>query len=413
MNKSSLKRGERTALLAGTLTVIFAFLKAIVGFFSGSVVLLADAIHSGADSLSTFLAFVGLRISQKKPTERFPYGFYKAESISSLFISLLIIFAGLDILKDGIEKLFLSYKLNYPVLAVGVAFFDALVMFLVGTYEVKIGKKINSQSLISDGTESRMHIFSSSIVLIGLVSKIENIPFLEPLMGILISIFILKIGIFSTKESIYSLLDVSPNREIEGKIKEVLSNISGISGFEKLRLRKSGPFIFGEAYVKIRENLDIKRAHQISEEIERQVKEKIKEIDSFIVIPLPWKTNEKRIVVPVKENKGMDSEISNHFGRAEYFLIADIKGNKVVNWRIEKNPYLGKEIRAGLAVSKWIAGEKVEVVLTREIGMISLHFLRSNLIEVYSSYDKYAREAINNFIEGNLKVLEKPTKEKI
>lgn len=411
--KNILKRGERATLLAGTATVIFAFLKGIVGFLSGSIVLLADAIHSATDSFSTFLAWFGLRISQRKATERFPYGFYKVETIISLFISLLILFVGFNILKESIQKIFLNYQLNFPYLSIGVALLDALVMFILGTYELKVGREINSQSLIADGLESRMHLLSSSIVIGGLISKILNIPYIEPLMGMIISFFILKVGASSLKDSIYSLLDVSPNKEIEEEIKKTLNCMAGISGVEGLRLRKSGPFIFGEVYIKIKKDINLERAREISEEVEDKIKNKIKEIDSLIVIPLPYQTTEKRLCLPVKEKRGIESEISDHFGRSDYFLICDIKDNKLEDITIEKNPFKEKEVRVGLAVSEWLKKKKIDAVVVREIGMISLHILRDNLIDVYQTKKKKADEALKDFINKRLKILKEPTRRKI
>jgi len=411
--KNIFKRGERATLFAGTATVIFAFLKGIVGFFSGSIVLLADAVHSATDSFSTFLAWFGLRISQRKATERFPYGFYKAETIISLFISLLILFVGFDILKESIRKIFLTYQLNFPYLSIGVALLDALVMFVLGTYELKVGREINSQSLIADGLESRMHLLSSSIVIGGLISKILNIPYIEALMGMIISFFVLKIGVFSLKDSIYSLLDVSPDKEIEEEIRKILNHIAGVSGIEGLKLRKSGPLIFGEVYIKIKKNINLERAREISEEVEEKIKNKIKEIDSFIVIPLPYQTTEERLCLPVKDKKGIESEISDHFGRSDYFLICDIKNNKLENITIEINPFKEKEVRAGLAVSEWLKEKKIDAVIVREIGLISLHILRDNLIDVYQTKEKRVKETLEDFIKKRLKILKEPTKRKI
>jgi len=99
------KKGQKAALVAGLATVFFAIAKAIAGFISGSIVLMADAIHSATDSFSTFFAWFGLKIAQKEPTEKFPYGFYKVENITALIVSGLIFFAGFEIIKESIVKI--------------------------------------------------------------------------------------------------------------------------------------------------------------------------------------------------------------------------------------------------------------------------------------------------------------------
>ena len=410
--ESILGKGQKAAIIAGFTTLFFALAKGVVGFFSGSVVLLADAVHSGADSFSTFFAWLGLKIAQKKPTEKFPYGYYKAENIASLLTAVLILFAGYEIVKEGINKIFIEYQLNIPLIAVTVAALDALVMFSIGNYEVKIGKKINSQSLISDGTESKMHIFSSSIVLVGLFSSWFGVPYMEGIMGILISFFIFKVGIESVKDSLFALMDVSPSKEMEEKIKKILRGISGLRDFDNLKLRKSGPFVFGEVEIKIGKNVNIKRASEISSIVEREIKKRIKTIDSFLVTISSYQTKKQKLCIPIKEGKDLDSKISNHFGRAEKFIFIELESGKIRNYYLKDNPYREKEIRAGLDASLFVIKEKIDSIITKEMGPISLHTLRDNIVDVYKGEGLKVRKIIENFSAGKLKILKEATREK-
>jgi len=406
------KKGQKTALVAGTATVFFAIAKAVVGFISGSIVLLADAIHSAADAFSTFFAWFGLKIAQKSPTEKFPYGFYKAENITALIISGLILFAGFEIIKEAAGKIFILGELNIPLAAIGVAILDAIIMFFVGTYEMKVGREINSQSLTADGKESKMHLFSSGIVLIGLFARLFGIMYLEGIMGILIAFFIFKIGIESAKDSIFALMDVSPSKGTEEKIKKILESISGVRGFENLKLRKAGPFIFGEVQVKLGRSVNINQAREISNNIEKEIKRKVKSVDSLIVGIAPKIAESQKLCIPIKEEQGLDSEISNHFGRAEKFMFIELEKDEVKNFYFKDNPFLEKEMRAGLESSEFALKEKIDSVITKEMGPISLHTLRDNVVDVYQGVDGNARELLQKFLKEKLKLLGKPTKEK-
>lgn len=413
MEKSLLfKQGKKTTIVAALATILFAVAKAIVGFFSGSLVLIADAIHSAADSVSAFFVWLGLRIAQKKPTEKFPYGFYKVENIAALLVSLLILFAGYEIIKQAIERLSASYQLNIPLIAIGVALLDAIVMFSIGTYEIKTGKKINSQSLIADGKESRMHLFSSLMVLIGLFSVWFRISYLEGIMGILISLFIFKVGIDSAKDSIFALIDVSPSQKIEKKIKRILESISGVKGFNNLRLRKSGPFIFGEVQIKIRKALNVKRAREISDNIEKEIKNKIKLIDSFTVVILPYQTQKQKVCIPIEEEKGLDSIISLYFARANKFIFIELDNKKIKDFYVKNNPYKQKQVRAGLNVSSFVIEEKIDSIITKEMGPIAFHTLRDNIVDIYTGLDGEVKDIIKKFNQEKLKPLKQPTRTK-
>ncbi len=407
------KAGQKTTAIAGVFTILFAIAKAVVGIISGSIVLLADAIHSAADSFSTFTAWLGLKIAQKKPTQKFPYGFYKAENVAALIISGLILFAGFSIVKEGINKIFTEYQLNIPLIAIILAITDAIVMFLIGSYEIKVGRKINSQSLIADGKESRMHIFSSSVVLIGLIATIINIPYLEGIAGIVISLFIFEVGISSAKDSIFALMDVAPSKKNEQKVKRTLNKISGIRGYDNLKLRKAGPFVFGEVEAKVGKTVNVEKAGQISKIIEQEIKKKVELIDSFAVKVVPFQTKQRKFCIPIEKDQGLDSKIYDHFGRAKKFLFLEMDGKKVKNYCVKDNPYQQKEIRAGLNAASFVVKEKIDFVIITEIGPISLHTLRDNVVDVYqASSDQTINQIIKKLANNELELLKTPTRKK-
>ena len=413
MTDNIFKKGQKATVIAGLATILFACLKAVVGLISGSLVLTADALHSAADSFSTFLAWFGLKIAQKKPTQKFPYGFYKAESITSFLISGLILFAGYEIIKGSIVKMTTSYILKIPLVAISTSLLDALVMFIIGTYELGVGRKINSRSLMADGTESRTHIFSSSIVLVGLVASWLKIPYLEGLMGLIISIFIFKIGIESMKDSVFALMDVSPSKDIENKIQEILKQSPAIQEFGELKLRKSGPFVFGEVKVKMAKNIRVETAHEIVDNVEQKIKTQIPQVDSFLVHVEPLQKEEQKIIIPVAEKNGLDSKICTIFSRAKYFAILLVKKeNQSQKIEFKENLFRKKEIRAGLSVARYLLQEKPDILITKEMGPISFHTMRDSLVDIYKTEKETVAAALDEFKKGKLTRLEEPTKNK-
>ena len=101
-----LKQGQKTAFAATFVTLFLAVMKAVVGYLFDSQVLIADAFQSGADLLAIFASGFGLCLASKRKTAKFPYGLYKAETVISLLIGAGIIWAGVEILRDGYQKLF-------------------------------------------------------------------------------------------------------------------------------------------------------------------------------------------------------------------------------------------------------------------------------------------------------------------
>jgi len=409
--KNKLKQGQRVAKNAILVNLILSIFKGIIGFFSGSVALITDAAHTGADSVTTFASWVGLRVAQKEPTEKFRYGYYKAETIATLFICIFIIYAGYELIVESYSKLFTVSIIQIPIWALGISLVAAILSFIIAKREKGIGKKINSQSLIAIAQDTKLNALISLIVFISILSTFYNIPYIEGGVGMLISLLIFKVGIENGKNAVYSLMDVSPSQEIEQKIKKTIKKIPGVESFGDLRLRRSGPFILGDVKIKTKKFLNVERAHEISENIENKIKKQISQIESFNIYIEPSKKKIQKIVIPVTDNNGLKSKLSSHFGRANYFIFIELDKKTIKSHYFIRNKYKKKKVRAGLFnIGKVILNENVDLLITKQIGPISFHTLRDHLIDVYLAKRNNAEKNVDDFVNDKLKRLHEPTK---
>jgi len=234
----------------------------------------------------------------------------------------------------------------------------------------------------------------------------------EGVVTIVFSLVIFKIGISSSRDSIFALMDVTPRKDVEDQVKEIINSIAGVEEFENLKLRKAGPFVFGEVNVKIRRHVDVKRAHEIADNIENKIKQQVEQIDSFTIHIEPYETDEQKLAVPINQNRDLYSEVSDKFGRANYFIfvIIDKKRKKVKSSYVKKNPYRKEYIKAGFAAVNFIVKEKIDTLITKEIGDISFHTLRDHLVDIYKTKGKTVKDVINNFMKNRLEHLTEPTK---
>ncbi len=400
---TNLKQGEQVAQKAIWLECSLVAAKIAGGLLSRSTALISDAVHSASDILSIVTSWIGMKIAQKEPDEKFPYGYYKAENLGTLVISLIILYAGWEMVTQGYASLFETSQIKVPLFALGVSLFDAIILFFFGTYEVKIGQKTGVQSLIAMGKENRSHIFSSLAVFLGTLSAYYQIPYIEGVVTIMISFLIFKIGFESLKDSALVLMDVSPDQEVEQDIKEAINQVKGIEEFYDLRLRKSGPSVFGEVKVGIRRDLDVKQAHDLANRVEAAIKNQVQKVDSFLVHVEPFKTDYRHLVIPIKEQEKLESRVSNQFARSPYFLFVNLKGEEIKGFYMLENPYQDQEKRAGLSVAKLAAERKSDTVITPEIGEIAYHALKEYLFDVYQAQGKTAQEVIDNFNQNQLK----------
>ncbi len=407
--KDRLKKGQRAAGIATIVTIFLSLAKAIAGFLSGSILLIADGVHSGVDIIAIFASWFGLKISQRKANKKFPYGYYKAENLATLVVVGFIFLAAYEIFIGSYGKLFTVTELRLPAIALAVPLFSSALSYAIAHYEHKVGREIGSQSLIANAQESKADILSSLAVFAGVLLSYFHIRYIEGIIGMLLSLLIVKIGIQNARSAVLSLMDASPDLELEKKIEKLVMETPGAREVSHIRLRQSGLFVFGEASILVSRSLDVNRAHGISEIIEAEIKKNFPTIESFLIHIEPHRGQKQKVLIPIKDKKGLDSTVVGHFGRADYFLYVMLNDGKTESWSIKTNPHVKKEVRAGLSAAKLALSEKIDAVVLQRIGEIAFHTLRDGYVDMYRTDGKTARQVIGNLMDKKLYRLDKPT----
>ncbi len=414
--KANLKYAENVAKKV-LLALIFLFLlKFLVGTLTQSPVLVADALHSAVDASALFACYIGLKLASKPPSERFPYGYYKAESLAALFISLLILLGAFELGKDAINEIFNlgSIQETNTLPALFVAGFSAVFSFFIARMEEEAAKRSNSQALHASSKESMIDVFSSFLVFGSLVFSKFGIMYAQPLCTVVIVVLVVKMAFENLYQSVLALMDISPSRELEMNVIKAIGKISGIEGFEGLKLRKAGPFVFGEVTLKIRKSVSVERAHEISKILEHKIKSFAPEIEAITIRIEPYEPEKQIVAIPVEENLGLNSRISPKLGRAKGFIIAfvDTPKRKIVSYEYAENPFAGEKTKAGLKTTKFLVNNyRINAIIVKDIGEIAFHILHSNLIDVFKAKGRNVLEVIENFASGKLEMLNAPTKE--
>lgn len=207
--KFNLKKGEKAAKYSSVINLLLAIVKGAVGLLSGSIALIANSIHSFSDIVASLAVYIGLKLAQRKPDEKFPYGYYKVETFASLIISAIIVVTGIEIALESYNAFLNPEIIEIPLIALFVAALSALVSFLLARYKEGVGKEISSQALINDGKHSFIDIFSSSIVFIGILSSYLGYLGIQGISGILVAVLIIYLGLKLAKDDVLVLLDAS------------------------------------------------------------------------------------------------------------------------------------------------------------------------------------------------------------
>ena len=378
-----LKKGETAAKYSTLANLSLAIIKGVVGVFSGSIALLADAVHSLSDIFASLAVYIGLKLSQRKPDEKFPYGYYKFETLASLVISVIIILSGFEIVIESIKSIIAPTSISIPLFAISVALLSVVVSFFLAKYKDKIGTEIGSPALINDGQHSYVDVFSSLLVFAGILGAYIGYPVLQGVAGLAVALLIIYIGLKFGKNAILVLLDANLDPKTVEKIKSMAINFEGVEGVHDIKVRRSGPYVFAELHLETKSRLSIAKANEISKNLEKSVINEIADLDSLTIKIEPGKKIIFRAAVPVDKDEGLKSEISQHFAKAPYFLMVDLDKEEIKNFQIKKNPATEYERKRGLKTVEFLKNEDVDLLLFNgEVKEGPAYALSDELIDI-------------------------------
>ena len=406
-----LKQGQRIAFIAMLAAFLMAVMKAIVGYLFDSEILIADALHSGADLVSNFAAGFGLWLASRKKTVKFPYGLYRAETLACFVIGGFIVFAGIEILKEGYDKILRLEVVNsFPFLPVSASIVSSVTAFFIARKQRTVGRSIGSQSLIVNSREAFLDIFTSLIVLMGILLAYAHIPYVEGSIIILISLLILKLGFQNIWTSLMILMDANLDPELQLEIEEKINQIYGVKGVSEVKIRQSGPFKMVECIIATRPSLSLYKAHELADKVEDFIAENYEHIESVFIHVEPIKEEIVSAIIPVQNIDGLNSRTHGHFARAPYFIILKLSDNRATIEDFYSNEFLGEKRHVGVKVARVVVRYKMDMLFASNIGEISFHMLKDNLIDIYKAEEGLSvKEVLESHRLSKLQPLASPT----
>jgi cation diffusion facilitator family transporter len=352
---------ERLALSSLGINLLVTGLKYFLGVFSGSLALLADAVHSSADVVSSASIWAGIRLSRRK-SKRFPYGLYKVENLVALMTSGIILLAGYEIVRSVLwagERV-RAARLPY---AIGGVIVIAAILLGFSRYELKIARKLNSPSLEADAQHLATDLFSSCIILLSLAGTYFQVKFpLDKIAALIIVVLIAWVGMKIAVDAIRVLLDASLDFKTLNTIREIILVNPQVRNINALTGRNSGRFKFIEAdlALKVRE---LEKAHFVANQIETRIRAQVPNVDHILIHYEPMKKESQIIALPITEDR---LQLSEHFGEAPYFLLLTLKSEdgRVLNESWLTNPFQTVEKGKGIQVSEWLVSLGIDEVIT-------------------------------------------------
>jgi cation diffusion facilitator family transporter len=275
------------ALTSVIAAVLLTVIKIVVGVFTGSLGILAEAAHSGLDLIAALMTLFAVRISDRPADSNHLYGHGKVENLSALFETLLLLGTCAWIIYESIHRLFFkSIEIDISVWAFIVMGISIIVDISRSRVLYRAAKKYKSQALEADGLHFSTDIWSSAVVILGLVfvklSQIfPNYEFFhhaDAIAAFAVAMIVVFVSMRLGVRTIQGLLDSAPKGLREEIAKEV-EEINGVFDCHNIRIRRSGPKLFVDIHILVEGNRTLNEVHDLTEEIEKKIKEKLQDVD--------------------------------------------------------------------------------------------------------------------------------------
>ena len=289
---------ERYGKFAGVVGIvsnlILCIMKILIGLVSRSIAIIADGINNLADASSSIITLVGFKLASQPEDEDHPYGHARIEYLTGLFISIVIIVIGLQLLRTSIDKILHPDPLEFSCLTIIILVAAILIKLWQSMFNRSIGRKIRSVTLMATAADSRNDVISTSAVLISvIVGKFTGIQ-IDGYMGCLVALFIIWSGIQLVRETTSPLLGEAPDQELVDSIAEIVKKEPGVLGIHDLMVHNYGPGkIFASMHIEVDADGDLMESHDMIDNIEKRIKDELHV--EFVVHMDPVKTDDPLI----------------------------------------------------------------------------------------------------------------------
>jgi cation diffusion facilitator family transporter len=294
-NPTSASTGSKVTLVGVLVNTFLILLKLFAGIFGSSQALIADAVHSISDLFTDAVVLIGIKISNKPPDKTHHFGHARIETLASTIVGMALIGTALYI---GIEASLTIYR-HTEYHPTTLALFGAAVSIVLKEalyhYTIRTGRRIKSQLIVANAWHHRSDALSSVAVFIGVAGTQINPSWhiLDSFAALLVSFFIVKVGLEILRDALREFTDTAPKQEIIGKIRQCALSVNGVIDTHDLRVRTSGGLYQMEIHIVVDGQLTVLEGHNIAKAVEGCLVEDVGNFGSITIHVDPALENRK------------------------------------------------------------------------------------------------------------------------
>lgn len=267
--------GKMSGLIGIACNFLLAGSKIAVGNFAGSTSIVADGLNNMSDAASSAVTLIGFKLAEKPADREHPYGHARFEYLASLVVSAMILVIGLELAQKSVEKIKNPIPVEFSCVTLAVLVFSILMKSGMAVFNSRMGKKIQSTTLIATAADSRNDVVTTTAVLLATLAEHFFGWKADGPMGILVSLFVLYSGVTLAKETISPLLGEGADAKIRTELMNYVKEHPLVLGCHDLMVHDSGPGkCYASIHVEMDKDVDPMKCHDVIDHIERECLEK-------------------------------------------------------------------------------------------------------------------------------------------
>lgn len=264
--------GVLSSITGIVLNLILAGAKYAAGVISGSISITADAINNLSDAGSSIVSFFGVKISAKPPDKDHPYGHGRVEYISAFIVSFFVLFMGVELFKDSVDKIIHPEPVKFSFLSLAILVISILCKLWLGVFNKNLGKKINSAPMMAVMKDSFSDCLTTGVAAISIIVSAFSDINIDGYLGIVVAVFIFIAGFDILRETLGDILGRPPEAEFVEEITEKIMSYPHVCGVHDMIIHDYGPSCrFASVHAEVPSDEDIMELHDIIDGIERDI----------------------------------------------------------------------------------------------------------------------------------------------
>ncbi len=396
MNHKAIIEGEKAARKGIVHLLVLGIVKLIAAFASGMSVLMADAISTFTDTIGVFASYIGLKLSRRNADEHFEYGYYKIETLAAFLISIGIIYVGYIIFRDAVHNLGTLKPAENTLIAMGITIAAVFHSYKLYHLLMDAGEKANSLALIASAKDKRNDVMVSCAVFFSIIANIYNIYYVEEIVSMGIAVFIIKVGVFGAKESIFFLLDYWDDPALAVKIKKIFAKEKDlITKVRKIRLRRAGTYVFGQAFVELNPYAGIQDLREELDLLQGKIQDLSPHIKDFMIYSHIPKAKNVKVAVPIKRGDDLDAPVAFTLKETHAYIFVKMINGKVDSYYVKP---LKKSQKKPTQLDTFLKNEKPNILIDNDLNSLVYYNLRrTHHILIYPNFSdiKKVRQTLN------------------